>query len=85
MGERTIAKEGRFVTIKRFCEFSGLSYATVDHLLKSGQVPFITTESGQRRIDTQDGDNAEIASIKVALDQQSKMLSALCQQFNTKM
>ena len=77
-------RDGRFVTKKRYGEMNGLSYATVNHLINSGQVPFITTESGLQRVDTQGGDNAEVASLKATLDQQTKMITALCQQFNTK-
>jgi len=80
----------RFVTKKQYGEMYGLSYATVNHMVKSGQLPYITTESGLERIDTQGGDKnteaasiVEIASMKAALDQQSKMLSALCRQFKT--
>ena len=72
----------RFVTIKRYQEMSGLSYATVDFMLKSGQLAYITTESGQRRVDTRarDADNTVILA---KLDTQEKMLKALCKQFNT--
>ena len=86
------AEGGRFVTKKQYGEMHGLSYATVNHMIKSGQLPYITTESGLERIDTQGGDKnteaasmAEIASLKATLDQQSKMLSALCQKLNTKL
>ena len=67
----------RFVPIRTYCELSGLSYATVDHLLKSGQVKFITTESGLRRVDTQEVDHAEPAIFK-KLDDHERLLKALC-------
>ena len=82
MSAKTIPNQTRYVTIKRFCEDSGLSYATVDHMLKSGQIPFITTESGQRRIDTNSG-NVDSGEIMKRLDKQEKLLLALCKQFNT--
>ena len=69
--------EKRFVPISRYCEISGLSYATVDHLLKSGQVPFITTESGQRRIDTRPLDSGQGMVIS-RLSELEGLVKALC-------
>jgi hypothetical protein len=69
----------RYVPIKKFQEISGLSYATVDHLCKSGQLRYITTESGLRRIDTQqDADSANNAAITARLEEQGRLLKALC-------
>jgi predicted site-specific integrase-resolvase len=69
----------RYVPLKRFQELSGLSYATVDHLCKSGQLRYITTESGLRRIDTQpDAGSAATAMISARLDEQAQLLKALC-------
>ena len=61
---------------------SGLSYATVNHLCNTGQLNFITTESGLKRIDTMQKD-ADNSAILEKLDAQEKMLKALCKQLNT--
>jgi len=72
----------RFVPIKRYCEISGLSYATVNHMLNSGQLPYITTESGQRKVDTMTH-SADSNILLDKLEKTEKMLTALCRQFNT--
>jgi predicted site-specific integrase-resolvase len=82
ISKERVIKERRFVPIKTYCETTGLSYATVSHLCKSGQLSYITTESGQRRIDTKEqGDSNEL--ILKALSEHQKMLNALCRQLNT--
>jgi len=58
MSERVIQKQKRYVPISDFCKQSGLSYATVKHMLKSGQLPHILTEGGHEKIDTQSGIDA---------------------------
>lgn len=79
--EKVIPQDKRFVTIKQYCKISGLSYATVKHLMVSGQLNYITTERGLQRIDTREVGN-EIAVLE-KLDKTEKMLAALCKQFNT--
>jgi len=73
----TIENQKRFVPISKYCEISGLSYATVNYLLKSNQLSYITTESGQRRVDTQPTNSGQEAVI-AKLDRQDALLSALC-------
>ena len=79
--EKIIEPDTRFVTIKAYCKLSGLSYATVDHLLKSGQLKYITTEGGLRRIDTQDTQSNK--ALIEHLESVRAMLAALLKQFNT--
>ena len=80
MTETIIPKSTRFVTIKRFCEIAGVSYPTAIHLMDSGQIPFVTTESGRRMVDT--GAPSDNNAIIERLDRNEKMLAALCRQFN---
>lgn len=74
-------KDKRFVTIKQYCEMSGLSYATVKHLIRSGQISYITTEGGLERIDTKESESEAVVLEK--LEKAEKMLAALCRQLNT--
>lgn len=67
----------RFVPVTQYCRSSGLSYATVTHLLNSNQLAYITTESGQRRIDTQPT-ASERNVVLARLEAQEKLLKALC-------
>ena len=72
----------RFVTVTEYQRISGLSYKTVMHMIRTGQLPHIKTESGQCRVDTQpNGQNATILAEK--MDDVQKCLKALCKQFNT--
>lgn len=84
MQEQVIPKQTRFVTIKKYCELSGLSYATVNHMLKTGQLAYITTEGGLRRIDTKSS-NADQTIILEKLDKTEKMIKSLCNQFNVRL
>jgi predicted site-specific integrase-resolvase len=81
MNERIIEKEKRFVPIQTYCQMTGLSYATVDHMLKSGQLRYITTEGGLRRIDTRESgiDQQEVIE---KMGKMETMLSSLCKLFN---
>lgn len=82
MNEAMIIPKGkRFVTIKEYCAMSGLSYATVKHLMASGQLGYITTERGLQRVDTKE--NANDQAVIEKLEKTEKMLAALCKQFNT--
>ena len=70
----------RYIPIAEYQRLSGLSYATVNHLLKSGQLAFITTESGQRRVDTQPL-NAGQDAVIARLEEQERLIKALCSHF----
>ena len=83
MREQIKPKDKRFVTIKRYCEITGVSYATADHMLRSGQLNYILTESGQRRIDIQSRADTDNGAVMKELERQGRMLAALCRQFNT--
>jgi len=67
----------RFVAIAEYQRLTGLSYATVKHMINSNQLKTITTESGLVRIDIHD-DNADSSAIVKRLDEQERMLKALC-------
>lgn len=81
MDVKTISKDKRFVTIKQYCEISSLSYATVNHMCKTGQLNYITTESGLRRIDTQD-QNADQQILLEKIEKTEKMVASLCKLFS---
>ena len=68
----------RFIPISQYCKISGLSYATVNHMLNSGQLSYVTTESGQRRVDTNDSVNADSTAIARRLDETERLLKSLC-------
>ena len=76
MGKTEQSKQ--FVTLAEYQRISGLSYATVNHLCKSGQLKTITTESGLRRIDMQSGESCDNLALVKRLDAQARMLEALC-------
>jgi len=76
--EKVIENAKRFVPIEQYKKLSGLSYATIDYMCKSGQLRFVTTESGLRRIDTQEEGNTDTSAIIKRLDEAEKMLKALC-------
>jgi hypothetical protein len=80
--EKVIEKSKRFVTIAKYQEISGLSYATVSHLMNSGQLPYITTESGLRRVDT--GATPDRAELIERLDRTEQILSSLCDHLGVK-
>lgn len=82
MQETIIEPDKRFVTIKKYCELSGLSYSTINHMCNTGQLNYITTEGGLRRIDTKSG-NSDMQPLLERLDKQEKLLQALCRQFRT--
>jgi predicted site-specific integrase-resolvase len=72
----------RFVAVSEYQRLTGLSYKTIMHMIRSGQLPHVETESGQYRIDTQTvSKDAGVTNEK--LDEMQKLLKALCKQFNT--
>jgi len=73
---KTFTSSKRFVPISTYCKQSGLSYATVTHMLNSNQLNYITTESGQRRIDTKPTETEQGAVI-ARLDKQERLLKKL--------
>lgn len=82
--EKIIDQPKRFVPIKTYCELSGLSYATVDHMLNSGQLAFITTESGLRRVDTHTLDTVQGSNLNaliVRMETQERLLKQLYDAF----
>ena len=77
MSETIIEKQKRFITINEYCKRTGLSYATVNHMLKDGQLSYITTEGGLRRIDTQNEQPSMDVVLK-RMDEQERLLKSLC-------
>jgi len=67
----------RFVPMAEYQRITGLSYATVNHLCESGQLR-LTTESGLKRIDTQDDGSADATTIIKRLEEAERLLKALC-------
>ena len=57
---------------------TGLSYKTLKYAAETGQIPAIKTESGQWKICVTDTSNVDTASIITKLDEQQKLLKALC-------
>ncbi|MCL2215940.1 MAG: hypothetical protein FWB91_02845 [Defluviitaleaceae bacterium] len=72
----------RFIPVSEYQRISGLSYKTVMHMIKTGQLPHIETESGQYRIDMQSGDIGSTFIVD-KLNETQTMVKALCRQFNT--
>ena len=83
MTETIIPKSKRFVTITEYQRISGLSYEAVKHMLKSGQLAYITTNSGLKRIDTQSNTvNAETLTKRI--DTLEALMKAMCKHLNVK-
>ena len=72
----------RFVTVAEYQRMHGLGYATVMHMIKTGQVKAIETESGKYRVDTQ-SDYDGLKGLIDKTDETQRILKALCKQFNT--
>ncbi|MCL2197580.1 MAG: hypothetical protein FWB80_01525 [Defluviitaleaceae bacterium] len=78
-----IARRKRFVPVKEYQRISGLSYKTIMHMAKTGQISHIETESGQIRIDTQNPANDGVSAVMDKLNEMQRMVYALCKQLNT--
>jgi hypothetical protein len=78
-----VPKAKRFIPVATYARERGLSIPTVNHLCESGQINFITTESGQRRIDTREKE-PEQKALYDRLESVERLLTALCRQFNIK-
>jgi hypothetical protein len=68
----------RFVPLAEYQRLSGLSYSTVRFLCDSGQLRTIRTEGGLLRIDTKSNESADTTTIVKRLDDQARLLEALC-------
>ncbi|MCL2202783.1 MAG: hypothetical protein FWB88_02415 [Defluviitaleaceae bacterium] len=71
----------RFIPVNEYQRISGLSYKTVMHMIKSGQLPHIETESGHCRIDTQSS-GQQNTELKNMVEETHRQVKALCKQFN---
>jgi len=71
----------RFITIAEYQRQTGLSYATVRHMLATGQLNYITTECGHEKIDTKDHTDASL--IFKRLDRLEDIVRAIAEQFHT--
>lgn len=83
MNEQIMRKDKRFVTVAAYQRISGLSYQTVMHMVKTGQIRHIKTEGGHYKIDTYTDDNNDIAILTKAINETQQLVKALCKQFNT--
>ena len=74
--EKVINQPKRFVPKAEYSRQTGLSYATITHMVNTKQLQTITTESGQVRIDTQPVDAGQGAVI-ARLDEQERLIKKL--------
>ena len=72
----------RFVPVSEYQRTTGLSYKTVMHMLRTGQIKHIVTESGQYRIDTHETTAQGNSDMKNMLEETQRQVQALCKQFN---
>ena len=79
--EKIIEQPKRYGTMKKGCEYYGVSYATLNHMCNTGQVNFITTESGLRRVELSDSGSIDTAAIMARLDVQDQILKELAGRF----
>ena len=82
MREQIIPKEKRYVSIKAYERQTGLSYQTIMHMVKSEQVKYIRTESGNYKIDTRPDYNADINLLTNKITELQKQVTALTRLFN---
>ena len=68
----------RFVTIAEYQRQTGLSYPTVKNGIETGQIRAIKTEGGNYKIDLQADNNTELSAVIERLDQNARLLNALC-------
>ena len=71
----------RFVPVNEYQRISGLSYKTVMHMIQTGQLPHITTESAHKRVDTQANAPSNDA-MQHRIEELHRLVKALCKQFN---
>ena len=76
--ENIAPSQKRFVPVAEYQRISGLSYATVMHMIKTKQINAIQTEGGHYKIDTLNSGNMDTGVIIKRLDEYEKMLKALC-------
>jgi len=74
----------RFIPVNEYQRISGLSYKTVMHMIQTGQLPHIKTESGQCRIDTQ-ANAPSNNELHRTVEELYGLVKALCKQFNVPM
>jgi hypothetical protein len=68
----------RYVTEAEYKRMTGISTPTLKHMIATNQVKYIQTEAGYYKIDTADMGDKETAAILSRLDEQQKLLAALC-------
>jgi len=73
----------RYVTIAEYGRITGLSYPTIKKAVEAGQLKGVQTETGKWKIDTNADMNNDRTALINRLDEQGRMLKALCKQFNT--
>ena len=68
----------RFVTIAEYSRLSGLSYPTIKAALERGDLRGVRTEANFWKIDLQAESSPDMAAIAEQLDEQGRLLRALC-------
>ena len=68
----------KFVPIAEYTRMTGLSYPTVKNALETGQLKGIKTEAGHWKIDVSDTGDKVSAAIIEQLNEQGRLLKALC-------
>ena len=76
-------EEKRFVTISAYRRMTGLGYKAIMHMIQSGQIKTLKTESGKYRIDTNADSSGDMSALMEELNETKRLLRALCKQFNT--
>ena len=72
-------KQGkRYIPIAEYQRQTGLSYPTIKNALETGQLKGIRTESGHWKIDAADTGDKATAAIMEQLNEQARLLQALC-------
>ncbi|MCL2204899.1 MAG: hypothetical protein FWB88_13300 [Defluviitaleaceae bacterium] len=71
----------RYIPVSEYQRISGLSNKTVMYMIRTGQIPYIKTESGHCRIDTQPV-GQDTAEMKKTVEESHQLVKALCKQFN---
>jgi len=74
----------RFVSIEEYRRNTGFSYKTVNHLLETGQIPYITTEGGYRKVDTLPGGDVSYKELTEKLDRLERAVCAMAKHFGVK-
>jgi hypothetical protein len=82
MNRQNVQNEKRYITVAAFQRMNGLSYKTVMHMIKTGQVRYISTSGGNYKIDMQSNMMQRNEDYYDDLMETQRLVKALCRQFN---